>query len=232
MTLKMRQLFLRAQHGDESAREKLIRRYRNYVAGVCFRECNRRLAWENDEELSVGLIALNEAISSYDISSGAKFSTFAYMVIKRRLIDYFRSQSRLENHMVLTPLELEGEQAAEVIAKSMKIYCEASAGENLSYIVDKYKQKLRIFNIDIYELPGIVPKQREKFQSLYLAARSLAMDKKMVDYLMNCGQLPVKELCQSTGLSRKIVEKRRKLIIALAVILLDPQLATLSDYAV
>ena len=232
MTSKMRQLFLRAQHGDELAREKLIRKYHHFVAGVCSRECNRCLAWENDEELSVGLIALNEAISSYDMSAGVKFTTFGYTVIKRRLIDYFRRQSRIENETLVTPLESEGEQVVEVIAQSMKIFSEARAGENLSYMVDQFKHKLRRFKIDIHELPGIVPKRREKLQSLHQAARSLVMDKKMADYLTNCGQLPVKDLCKSTGLSRKIVEKRRKLIIALAILLLDPQLAPLSDSAV
>ncbi|WP_305217061.1 sigma factor, partial [Klebsiella pneumoniae] len=45
-----------------------------------------------DEEISVGLLALNEAIDRYDPDKGASFISFASMVISNRLRDYLRSQ--------------------------------------------------------------------------------------------------------------------------------------------
>lgn len=47
-----------------------------------------------------GLIALHDAYKKYDSSNGTKFSTFAYMVIKRKLNKfYFQSLERYRNEM-------------------------------------------------------------------------------------------------------------------------------------
>ncbi len=46
-----------------------------------------------DEELSIALMAFNEAIDGYDTSKGS-FLSFAKLVINRRLIDYLRKKTK------------------------------------------------------------------------------------------------------------------------------------------
>ncbi|OWZ84378.1 sigma factor [Natranaerobius trueperi] len=50
--------------------------------------------WENDDELSIALLAFNEAINHYDLTSEKKFKNYSRMLIKSRLIDFFRKESR------------------------------------------------------------------------------------------------------------------------------------------
>ena len=49
---------------------------------------------ESDDEFSIGLIAFNEAIQKYNSEKGHSLISFSELLIKRRVIDYIRSQSR------------------------------------------------------------------------------------------------------------------------------------------
>ncbi|RYD02369.1 hypothetical protein N752_23855 [Desulforamulus aquiferis] len=78
-------LIQRAKNGEEKAREELIRNHRDYIIKVSSRICKRYLCWENDDELSIALLAFNEAIDCYEFNQRASFSSFAYTVIHHRL---------------------------------------------------------------------------------------------------------------------------------------------------
>lgn len=51
--------------------------------------CNRKLSWENDDELSIALIAFNHSCDTYEISKG-NFYSYTKIVIRNSLFDYFR----------------------------------------------------------------------------------------------------------------------------------------------
>jgi len=51
----------------------------------------RYVAYGQDDELSIALMAFVEAIRSYDVSKG-NFLSFSQNVIKRRIIDYYRKE--------------------------------------------------------------------------------------------------------------------------------------------
>lgn len=59
----------------------------------------------SDEEYSVALRALNEAIDSFDQTKNASFETFANQVISRRLINHFKEQQRFDKKFI--PLDKE-----------------------------------------------------------------------------------------------------------------------------
>lgn len=230
LTFKLKHLISQAQKGDKISRERLIQEHRSFAAKVCSHVCNRYLAWENDEELSIGLLALNEAIDAYALDEGVKFTTFAHTVIKRRLIDYLRSQAKYEKELLITTREGTDELEAGINTKALSLYNENRSQENLAELVELYKLKLTEFDINIKDLPGASPKHRDTRETLLKAALTLVEDKIMVDYLTRYGQLPIKKLCQATGLSRKVLEKGRKYVIALAIILIYPQLAPLKQF--
>lgn len=47
-------------------REKFIEENRDFVYKIASSICKRRLSWQNDDELSIALIAFNKAIETYD----------------------------------------------------------------------------------------------------------------------------------------------------------------------
>lgn len=230
LTFTVKNLVVKAKNGDNYSREKLLKKYHSYITKVSSVICGRFLTWENDEELSIALIAFNEAIDAYDTEGSAKFTSFAQTVIKRRLIDYFRSQGKYRNELLASPSEDINELDSGVISQSLSKYIEHTSQENLAFLIEQYKARLAEYNIDIHELPQISPKHSERRESLMRAARTLVADREMANYLKHYGQLPVKKLCEATGSSRKVIEKGRKYIISLVVILTDPILSPLKHF--
>ncbi|MDD4079436.1 MAG: sigma-70 family RNA polymerase sigma factor, partial [Eubacteriales bacterium] len=82
--------------GDEDARQELLTQYAPLVVKVASGITGRYIKAGQDEEVSIGLLALNEAIDKYDPTRGASFFSFAHLVISNRLKDYLRSQKTRE----------------------------------------------------------------------------------------------------------------------------------------
>ncbi|MCT8137743.1 hypothetical protein H1D32_08205 [Anaerobacillus sp. CMMVII] len=80
-----------AQNGDDLVRERLIAHYKPYVLNTVGHICKKFVSW-SEEEASIGLIALNKAIDTYDASKGRTFLNYVYLLIKRDLIDFFRKK--------------------------------------------------------------------------------------------------------------------------------------------
>lgn len=230
LTHKARHLVMQAQKGSGRAREQLLVKHRNFVAKVCSNVCNKHLAWENDEELSIGLMALNEAIDAFDVKAKVQFTTFARTVIKRRLIDYLRSQTKYTNEQLNTFRDDIDELEAASNARSQDIYRENRYHENLAELMEYYAARLDEFDIDINQLHKISPKHKDTRDSLFKAALTIKQDKMMMRYLLRYGHLPIKSLSPACNLSRKVLEKGRKYIIALVLILIDPRLAPLQSF--
>lgn len=222
---------MNAQNGDEFSREKLIKKHRNFIAKVSSVTCGRYLTWENDEELSIALIAFNESIDAFDTEESIKFTSFAQTVIKRRLIDYFRSQGKYRNEILSSSSKETDELESGINAQSISNYDDSITQENLALLIDEYKTQLAEYSIDIHDLPKVSPKHRDTRESLMKTAQTLVKNQEMVNYLRKYGQLPVKQLCQETGLSRKVLERGRKYIISLVVILIEPSLSPLKKFS-
>jgi len=82
------------REGDELSREKLITDAKPFIARVVGLLCGRSLSWDRDDELSIGLIAFNEAIERFKEKMGVPFTAFARIVIRSRVTDYLRKESR------------------------------------------------------------------------------------------------------------------------------------------
>ena len=63
---------------------------------------------ESEDEWSIALIAFSEAVQSYDESKG-NFYSFASLVIKRRLMDYFDKQSKFQSEISTSPESFSGD---------------------------------------------------------------------------------------------------------------------------
>ncbi|HHY91786.1 MAG TPA: sigma-70 family RNA polymerase sigma factor, partial [Firmicutes bacterium] len=94
----------RARQGDALAREELLASHREYILKVVSWRCGRPLDCHSDE-FSIGLLAFNEAIESYDPARGAAFLSYARRVIAARLADHYR-RDRARGHEV--PLMVPG----------------------------------------------------------------------------------------------------------------------------
>ncbi|NPV69175.1 MAG: sigma-70 family RNA polymerase sigma factor [Firmicutes bacterium] len=190
----------------ESHRE-FVRRYASFVS-------HRPLNWENDDELSVGLIALNDAIDSYDPRAGVGFLSYAKVLIRRRLIDQFRKSAALD---VEGPLEDDMRVAARTAPDDEERLERA-------YEMSCFEQRMAEFGITLNDLVRNSPSHRPTRQTLMQVALAAYRCPEIVQRLRTTGQLPLKEIQMITGCSRKVLETWRKYLISLIVILTEDEL--------
>ncbi len=79
------ELVVLAKNGDNEAMEQLLKRYVGTVRARA-REFFL-LGGETDDLVQEGMIGLYHAINEYDLSFGKTFKNFAYLCVRRRIID-------------------------------------------------------------------------------------------------------------------------------------------------
>ena len=84
-----------AAKNDLRLRENFIRDSEQTILRIASKTCNKFIT-RSDDEWSVALFAFNKAIDSYSEEAG-DFLPYSSVVIKRALIDYYRSEKRYAN---------------------------------------------------------------------------------------------------------------------------------------
>ena len=218
---------------DERELEKLVRKRRRFILGCAHKE-TRRFVTESDDEWSVALIAFHEAVMSYDLDKGS-FRNFAALVIRRRLMDEFgrnaRRRSEITADLSGAGLDENDEAVPIQIEVQRRISEEAIRRQETETSVrdeiEAVGQLLGRYGISFFELPGCSPKAQKTKSACALVIRALIGDEELMRQLRSGGTLPIKKICEITGVPRKIPENHRKYIIAAAEILYGdyPQLA-------
>jgi len=221
------QLVLEAQQGNGMVREHLIKSYTPFILKTASRVSGRYVRLGEDDEVSVGLMAFNEAIDCYNTDKNISFLSFAETVIKRRLIDFFRKEAVIGRRF--TPLSSfeqddennEGTQYYLELKQSTEQFIEKNAAAERKEEIILFTQKLMEFGITFQELVAISPKHEDARVRAMEAARIIASDSDMRAHLVTKKELPLKILEQKAGISRKTLERQRKYIIAITLILIN-----------
>lgn len=228
---EVQQLLDRSRRGDEQAREELIVSQRGFIHQVASRYCRRTLDWANDDELSVSLIAFNEAVDSYDPAFGTTFASHATTVIQHRLVDWFRRQPQVRALSLDAAATSDEEPAAALEAgAATAVYAEEQDALDRADDLLRYDQALQRYGTSLQELGLICPKHRDTRASLQEAAGLLASDTALMRQLLHSRQLPIRELQLRSGLSRKVLETGRKYVIAVALILAGDEFSHLKSF--
>lgn len=213
-----------ARQGDKQAREDLLRQYTPLVLRVGSQVSGRYLQVGRDEEVSVGLLALNEAIDRFDPDRGASFISFAEIVIKRRLIDYYRRQKG-QGEIPLSELETEDDEGNLLTTvehnEAIDRYAREQEAENRKHEIIRYTKRLAEFGIKFSELVEICPKHEDARERAIEAARLVATNPLFTQHMLTKKELPLKQLEDQVGVSRKTLERQRKYIIAVALIMVE-----------
>ncbi|RYM06199.1 RNA polymerase sigma-I factor [Sporolactobacillus sp. THM7-7] len=221
LNLSLENNVFKVQQGDEALRNHIIESYQPFIKKVVSKVCNRFIDQTMDE-FSVGLVAFNEAINQYQKGQGSKFLTFADMVIRRRIIDFIRKESRQMRHIYLDQADKNDEGGMEesyVEQRAAIDYYEEKRriSERVEQITN-YRELLLTYGITFDVLSKHCPKHADARENAKVAAKKLVAHKDLVQFLKKKKQLPIKDLLQFVSCSRKTIERNRKYIIALALI--------------
>jgi RNA polymerase sigma factor len=203
--------------GDSSVREDFIIKFKPFILKQVFRATDKYVEPENSEEYSVALLAFNEAIDTYDEKKHPNFLVFCEQVIRRRLIDHKRKNKK--NSMVFPFSYFESDDNR--LENSLFQSDMNDGTERLEFLedIDYFKDQLACFNISFRDLVLCTPKHRDSRESLINVARTLASDDDLYGKLKRKKKIPTPDLLKLTSVSRRTIERNKKYIIAVSLIL-------------
>lgn len=197
---------------------RFVKEYKPFIAACAQRVSGRYMNYGSDDELSIAMIAFVEAIRSFEQSKGNFFS-FSRNVIKRRLIDYYRSEMRHKNVISLN-MYIEGQDDEFDLSsrEAIQVYSDQRLAEHRRLELEYLGKELAAWNITYMDLSNSSPKHRKKREQCdELAALILSRPDLMQQVLVK-KYLPIAELEKLSGLPRKMIERFRKYIIVLVVV--------------
>lgn len=204
------------RNGDEQARSALIVQYRPFILKVVKHVCKRQIGW-SDDEASIGLIAFNEAVDRYRTEYGKTFNNFAFLMIRRRLIDDFRKKVKIAQNEADWKDEEEMLYIADKI-KSLDAFERQERAAALSGELCSYDERLQEFGVCLRELEDIMPSHRDTRQMLVRIARHFCNNQEWLNDLFQKKKLPLKAMTKEINVSKKTLERNRKYLISLILI--------------
>lgn len=127
-TKEFRELLKRYKENDESAMEELVRANIDLVSNVCLKDPNIRDLLLNgsvdlEDAIQEGIIGLIKALKSYDETRSAKFSTFAFYVIKQAIVrSFIETAEEIRTPINLRPIYYEMKSYIDYYREKYGVY--------------------------------------------------------------------------------------------------------------
>ncbi|GGF16558.1 RNA polymerase sigma factor SigI [Halobacillus andaensis] len=210
-----------AKEGDDEAKNEILKQYQPFIAKSVSEVCKRYIDPAKDDEFSVGLLAFNEAIHAYSYDKGSSFLSFAKLVIKRKVIDYIRNEQKRPKMVSLDEEYVDDEQMenpSEIKAAKDRFVLETEAWYRREEIVE-FQSQLHKYGLTFNELTESSPKHVDARESAVQVARIVYNDDDLREQVLLKGRLPMKDLVMKVDVSKKTLERNRKFIIAMVLIL-------------
>lgn len=209
------------QQGDEALLNNIIDSYKPFIAKTVSSVCKRYIH-ETDDEFSIGLIAFNEAIVKYLPERGKSLLSFAEVLIKRRVIDYIRKQTKnVHISFDFSSGTQEDEAPGTIIVNELSFeeYKKKTEEQMRKDEIMRFQELLQSFDLSLSDLVENSPKHADARKNAILTAKLIADSPQLKELLYEKGRLPIKQLEEMAIVSRKTIERNRKYIIAIALIL-------------
>jgi RNA polymerase sigma factor len=200
---------------DSEARDAFLAEYQTFIRHVASQACFHSLEWGRDDELSEAMIAFNEAIDLFVTDKGVPFLAYARVLMKRRLIDYYRK------HRLRQTVSLDQED----IGRGVDIYLgidefrEQEQDKERAEEIQQFSKALASFKLTYKNLVEVSPKHRDSRETLLRAAQELAVDAELWPQVERNGKIPMQALALKTQIHPKVLERGRKYILAVAILI-------------
>lgn len=214
-----------AKQGDAAVQNYLLKAYQPFIAKCVSEVCKRYIDPGHDDEFSVGLSAFNDAIFSFSPEKGSSFFSFAKLVVKRRVIDYIRYMQKTPAAASLDEIyDIDQmENPLEIKAAKEAHFEEQEAWNRREEIFD-YKEKLKAYKLSLTDIATVSPKHKDARESAIQVAKTLYNDPELRAYVQEKKRMPIKALFEKVDVSKKTLERNRKYILAIFIVLSEDYL--------
>lgn len=197
---------------DRDSLNKLISDYLPFIKSQVSRL--QLPALEQEDAQSIAMLVFTSCIQQYRPGRGG-FLAFAQTCIRNRLIDESRKQSRGG-----AVLSLSGEDALSAEdSASLQRYDKELERRELCAEIDEFSARLAPFGLTFAELSRVCPKHRKARVQCIEIARAIVEDSAMRSKLLQQQRLSQSELAEQFHISVKTIEKHRKYIAAVVLLL-------------
>lgn len=188
---------------DEYQLSEFLKLYESFIIRTASKTAKRYIS-KQDDEWAIALTAFSDAVKKYNYERGS-FISFAQLMIRNSLVDYYRIQKKYSHEIQVESIE---DQA--MIENS---------DYGLRYEIEAITKVLSTYKISFMDLADCSPKAGKTKVACARAVSYLLQNPLMMSQMQELKQLPVKTIKEKTRLPRKIIERHRKYIIAVAEIL-------------
>lgn len=209
---------------DDSMRNDIIQEYKLFIT-YCAKKTVGRFVTDQDDELSIAMIAFNEAITKYDRAKGP-FLNFASITIKNRLIDFMRKEYKGTKSVPFSELSQEGNDGEEV---AFDVEDTKSDNGDMKLELEALTDELKQYKISFFDLPKATPKSKKTKSACYSIIQFIIRNPVLINEIKLSNMLPIKTILGEIKINRKIIERHRNYIIT-AVVVLAGEYEMLSEY--
>ncbi|MBL5767647.1 RNA polymerase sigma-I factor [Bacillus sporothermodurans] len=216
--ISLEEMALLAQHGDENILNQLLQDYQPFIKKTVSSVCKHYIN-DSDDEFSIGLIVFHDSILKFDESKGASLLSFAEVIIKRRVIDYLRSNNKYKDLSFDGGINEDESSLTFENTLSVEEYNRNIDNEKRKDEINRFANLLQTFGLKFKDLIKHSPKHEDARINAIQVAKTLVNDPELLHYLNDKKRLPIKMLESKVNVSRKTLERNRKYIIAIALII-------------
>ena len=163
------------------------------------------------------MFAFYEAVQGYERGRGA-FLPYAAASIRNRLIDYIRKEGR---HQGLVSFDAPAGQEDDSHAL-LEVTPDEKNGIQLWNVrtatreeLDEFRRNLTEYGISLSDVADNCPRQDRTLKACHKVLEAARSHPKLLEHLIQSRKLPIAELSELSGVSRKTMERHRTYLVAI-----------------
>lgn len=192
--------------------DKLIQDYMAFIVKTVSSITGRYVSVENDDELSIALIAFKEAIDKYEESRGS-FSAFAKLVISSRVKNYLIKENKNNKVESIEALKEKGIDISEVAETVVE------ESDELSKEIGKLKEEIEGFGFTFEDLVDEAPKHEDTRRNAIELSEKVSKEKSLTSFMYEKRRLPIKQISVKFSVTEKVIKRSKKFIISVVIII-------------
>lgn len=198
---EVRETIAKIRQGDNLIRESFIDNYKSFILETISQVLGKSSIPKNSPEFSIGIDAFNHCIDNFDLKSNTTFLSYSEQTIKEWILSFTREEST--------------SQSLEYIDESKYyLYSNVETTDEIS----QFKRQLWEFGIKLKDLYYTSPSDKPAIEFCLKSARTLTRSNIAMDKLSKNKNISLEGLDDELRPNKKMVDKYKNYIIALALI--------------
>ena len=209
-------LVYEAKKSPEAA-DSLIGQYMNFIQAETVRFTQGVPTQVREDQLSVATFAFYEAVQGYERGRGA-FLPYAAASIRNRLIDYIRKEGRHQGLVSFdAPAGQEDDSHAllEVMPDEKNGIQQWNVRTATREELDEFRRNLTEYGISLSDVADNCPRQDRTLRACHKVLEAARSHPRLLEHLIQSRKLPIAELSELSGVSRKTMERHRTYLVAI-----------------